>query len=177
MSRLVVYSSRTGNTRKVAEAIAGAIDADDLAPVESAPDPAAYDFLAIGFWANKGGPDELAESYMKRVTGKAVGLFGTAGVYPESAHGIQFMARAVEMMRANDIRCTFHCQGRIDPVLIARRLERGPDDPHGPVTPEWMERVEEAAKHPDGDDLALAAQIFQNAVEALGRPCSNASSL
>jgi hypothetical protein len=171
MKRLVVYSSRTGNTRKLAEAIAAAIDADDVMPVASAPDPSGYDFVAMGFWADKGGPDELAQTYMKRIAGKAVGLFGTAGVYPESEHGIRFMARAVEMMRSNDIRCTFHCQGRIDPVLVARRLQRGADDPHGPATPEWLERVEEAAKHPNADDLALAARIFRDAVQTLGLPC------
>lgn len=167
MKRLVVYSSRTGNTRKLAQAIADAIDADQLAPVESAPDPAEYDFIAIGFWANKGGPDELAQGYMRRITGKPVGLFGTAGVYPDSEHGQAFMARAVDLMHDNDVRCTFHCQGRIDPVLVARRLERGPDDPHGPATPEWLQRVEDADKHPNENDLAQAARIFQDAIQVV----------
>ena len=166
MRSLVVYSSRTGNTRKLAEAIAGAIGAERLAPVESAPDPAEFDFIALGFWANKGGPDELAQAYMRRVVGKAVGLFGTAGVYPDSEHGLRFMARAVNLMRDNDVRCTYHCQGRIDPVLVARRLQRGPDDPHGPATPEWLERVDEASKHPDKNDLAQAARVFRDALQA-----------
>ena len=168
-SRLVVYSSRTGNTRRLAEAIAKAIDADTLLPVESAPDPTAYDFVAIGFWANKGGPDELAQSYMKRVVGKPVGLFGTAGVYPDSEHGKQFMSRAVAMMQANHVCCTFHCQGQIDPELVSRRIARGVDDPHGPATPEWLERVDEAAKHPNEHDLALAAQTFRAALNKVRR--------
>ena len=37
MKALVVYSSRTGNTRKIAEAIAAVLPGCEIHPVESAP--------------------------------------------------------------------------------------------------------------------------------------------
>ncbi len=58
MKCLVVYSSVTGNTRKVAEAIFQAMPPDsEIFPVESAPAPDAYDFVAVGFWGDRGTAD------------------------------------------------------------------------------------------------------------------------
>ena len=45
MKALVVYSSRTGNTRKIAEAIAAVLPGCEIHPVESAPAPEGYDCL------------------------------------------------------------------------------------------------------------------------------------
>ena len=50
MKSLVVYSSRTGNTEKVARAIHEILPAPcDIHSVETAPDPGDYGFVAIGF--------------------------------------------------------------------------------------------------------------------------------
>ena len=43
MKSLVVYSSRTGNTRKIAEAVAEALPGCHLHPVEEAPQPEGYE--------------------------------------------------------------------------------------------------------------------------------------
>ena len=47
MKSLVVYSSQTGNTRKLAEAVFEGLTGDKaLYPVEEAPDPSGYGFIA-----------------------------------------------------------------------------------------------------------------------------------
>ena len=49
MRSLVTYSSRTGNTRKVAEAIFEILpDPKEIHPVAEAPPPDDFDFIAIG---------------------------------------------------------------------------------------------------------------------------------
>ena len=60
MKALVVYSSRTGNTRKIAEAIAAVLPGCEIHPVESAPAPEGYDLVAVGYWVDKGMPDAQA---------------------------------------------------------------------------------------------------------------------
>ena len=48
MKSLVVYSSQTGNTRKLADAVFEALPGEKaLYPVDGAPDPSGYDFIAI----------------------------------------------------------------------------------------------------------------------------------
>ena len=69
MKALVVYSSRTGNTRKIAEAIAAVLPGCEIHPVESAP-----------------APDAQAKAYLETVRDANVALFGTLGAWPDSDH-------------------------------------------------------------------------------------------
>ena len=71
MKSCIIYSSVTGNTRKVAEALAAASGAPCF-PVREAPDPDDYDLLALGFWVRLGQADARAQGYMRRVLGKKV---------------------------------------------------------------------------------------------------------
>ena len=49
MKSLVVYSSQTGNTRKLAKAVFEALPGEKtLYPVDEAPDPSDYGFIAVG---------------------------------------------------------------------------------------------------------------------------------
>ena len=156
MKILVTYSSRTGNTKKVAEAIHKVMPAGtDLAPIESAPDPDNYDLILLGFWVDRGTVDELAQSYMAKVTDKRVGLFATLGEYPDSAHARQSMENARELISPpNELVESFICQGRIDPALTERFRKLG----H--MTPERRKLHRDAAAHPNEDDFADAQRVF-----------------
>jgi flavodoxin len=88
---LIVYSSKTGNTRKLAEGIQkGLADALGrelrIAAVEENPDPAGTDWILVGFWADRGNADQKALCYIQSLEGRKVGLFGTLGAYPDSDH-------------------------------------------------------------------------------------------
>lgn len=80
-----MYFSLTGNTRKVADALARASDVPCF-PVRNAPDPAEYALLALGFWVRLGRPDAAAQSYMRLVHHRRVFFFGTLGAWPDSDH-------------------------------------------------------------------------------------------
>eukprot|EP01155_Anaeramoeba_flamelloides_P019271 Anaeramoba_flamelloidesa573600_20.p2 GENE.a573600_20~~a573600_20.p2 ORF type:complete len:175 (-),score=25.09 a573600_20:627-1151(-) len=161
MKSLVVYSSRTGNTQQVARAIYEALpEPKEIFSTKEAPDPSAYDFLALGFWVDKGAANAASAKYMKSVTGKKIGLFGTLGAYPDSDHAIQCMEKARSMVQGNDILGEFLCQGKVDPDLIKMMETKMKDDPHHSMTPERRARLEEAAKHPDEKDLADARVLF-----------------
>lgn len=161
MKSLVVYSSRTGNTQQVARAIYDALPAPkEIFSAKEAPDPAAYDFLALGFWVDKGMPNAASAKYMQTVTGKKIGLFGTLGAYPDSDHAQKCMKKARALVQGNDILGAFLCQGKVDPALIKMMETKMKNDPHHTMTPERRARLKEAANHPDEKDLADARTLF-----------------
>ena len=80
MSYAIVYSSKTGNTKILADTL------HDCLPQEGCdyfgiPDPVAMeaDTLYVGFWTDKGKADESTSDFLKQLHGKSIFLFGTAG--------------------------------------------------------------------------------------------------
>ena len=71
MSYAIVYSSKTGNTKILADTL------HDCLPQEGCdyfgtPDPASMeaDTLYVGFWTDKGNADESTSDFLKRCTAK-----------------------------------------------------------------------------------------------------------
>lgn len=162
MKTLIVYSSVTGNTEKVAKAIYEVFEEGTAAlfPVEKAPSAESYDFVVAGFWVDKGTADQKAREYLQTIRGKDVALFATLGAYPDSEHGINSLKNAAAVMDgSNRLVGTFICQGKIDPRLIEQFKNMPGNHPHQ-VTPERLQRYEEAAKHPDAKDLQAAREAF-----------------
>ena len=156
MKALVVYSSRTGNTRKIAEAIAAVLPGCEIHPVESAPAPEGYDLVAVGYWVDKGMPDAQAKAYLETVRDAKVALFGTLGAWPDSDHARDCIAQGEALVNAperrNKVLGTYLCQGKVDPKIVA-------------MTPERKARLEEAAKHPDEADCLRAQEAFKGFAE------------
>lgn len=162
MRSIVVYSSRTGNTKKVAEAIHSIMPEDcHIEPVENLPDPENYDLLILGFWADRGGPDTKMAKYMKGISSKKVGLFGTLGAYPDSDHAKEFMQNARDLVAENTFIGDFVCQGKVDPKIIERMSQSAEALKRHPMSPERKARIEEAKKHPNEEDLAQAKASFK----------------
>ena len=168
MRTLVVYSSRTGNTKMIAEAVAEAVGPCDIHPMESAPAADEYDFVAIGYWVDKGMPDEACQAYMKTVKGKKVGLFGTLGVDPSHDHARDCAAKGEAMMlengSGNTVLGTFLSQGKIDPAII-EAMRKMAQDVH-PMTPERIARIEAAKSHPNAEDCQNAREMFAGFLKA-----------
>ena len=158
MKILIVYSSITGNTRKVAETIFDILpESKELFSVEDAPSPDLYDFIAVGFWVNRGMADEKAQEYMKRIKGKKVGVFATLGAYPNSSHAREVLNWAREILDGNNVLGEFICQGKIDPDI----LDKMPKDGVHAMTLERKTRIEEAKKHPNETDCRYAQNAFR----------------
>ncbi len=170
MKSLVVYSSKTGNTKKVAEAIYEVMpEGAKIYPVEEAPPPDSYDFIALGFWVDRENADKKAQEYMDTIKGKKVALFGTLGAEPDSWHGINSMNNARKTVeRDNQIVGDFLCQGKIDPRLTEALAKLPPDHPHA-LTPERAARHEKAKNHPNDEDLRSAQECFRDIISRILR--------
>lgn len=169
MKILIVYSSLTGNTKMIAEAINGKLSSMpehnvSIFPVESAPDPDKYALIYMGFWADKGGADTKAKQYMEKIRNKTVALFSTMGVYPESDHAKQVLENAKQVLdKSNTVISRFSTLGKINPKIVEMTLKGG----HGKLTPERIAKLEEAKKHPDAKDCADAADFATETLEKL----------
>lgn len=157
----VIYSSVTGNTRQIAEAIAAQAGNADIFRVQDAPaDVSAYDVVAIGYWLRRGQPDPLTLKYLAGVKNVKVAFFQTHGTAPTSEHAITSFARAgYHLGTGCEILGTFGCRGRINPVLLEKRRNAGADDPHGGA--ESAARWKLADSHPDAQDLADARDFVE----------------
>ncbi len=163
MKSLIVYSSKTGNTRKVAEAILSVLpEGTEIYPVESAPAPDAYDFVAVGYWVDKGTANAEMAAYMPKISGKKVGVFFTLGAFPNSPHAQDSFDNGVKLLGEGcEVVAKYWCQGAIDPKLTAWMSKLPEGHPHAP-NPERLHRWAEAAKHPDAEDLEAAKAAFRN---------------
>ncbi len=156
MNIAVIYSSKTGNTRKVAEAIHSSLpDGAILHDVTNAPTPTDYDLIFMGFWVDKGTANLEAQEYMKQLNGQRVALFATLGAYPDSDHAKQCLTNAADLVPTCTVVDTFICQGAIDPKLIEWMKTLPANDPHGP-NDDRRKLWADAESHPDEMDLARA---------------------
>jgi flavodoxin len=161
MKILIVYSSLTGNTRKVAEAIHEQLGQEaELFSVEQAPQAEGYNLVALGFWVDRGTADKKAQDYLTGLRNQNVALFATLGAYPDSEHAAKSMANAAALLDgSNTLAGSFICQGKVNPKLIEQFKNLPEDHPHG-MNAERRARHLEAAKHPDAADLAKAQAVF-----------------
>ena len=165
MKAAVVYSTLTGNTRRVAEAFcAGLGSGAELFDVKDAPDPAAFDLVVMGFWVDRGHPDQKSMDFMRRVAGKKVFSLFTLGAKPKTAHAFKCAYTSASYWGEGCEQIgSWHCQGAIDPKLIEqmRRMPKMPGNPHA-ATPETEARWAAAASNPDAEDLEAAKEAARD---------------
>jgi flavodoxin len=156
MKSLVVYSSQTGNTRKLAEAVFEMLPDDKtLYPVDEAPDPSDYGLIAVGFWLMGGKPDPKSSEYLGKIGKKPLFLFATHGAGAGSDHAINGMEVAKSMAPESDIRGTYSCQGEVNPKVLKKASQK-------PEPPVWLADAPDADGHPNDADIeALNYQLAE----------------
>lgn len=117
MKTLVAYMSRTGNTRKVAEAIFGELDDEkELKPVEEVGSIEGYDVAFMGFPIERMGPTRKAAQALERccVDGRKVVLFITHAAAEDSRDLPPMLEKFRQAARGATVVDMFHCQGQLD---------------------------------------------------------------
>ena len=155
----IVYSSNTGNTRQLAEAIEQQLPTGDLLYC-GAPDTAALqaDMLFVGFWTDKGSCDAKVAELLKQTGGKTVYLFGTAGFGQSQQYFDQILARVRENLPAGAVYGGgYMCQGRMPQAVRSRYEAMQAKEPENTRYKMLIENFDEALAHPDTNDLEAAA--------------------
>jgi flavodoxin len=157
MKSLVIYSSQTGNTKKLAEAVYETLKGEkDIYPVADAPDPDGYDLVAVGFWLQGGKPDPKAAEYLPKTgSGKRLFLFATHGAAAGSDHAENAINYAKNLAPDADVAGTFSCQGAVNPKVLEKVKAK-------PQPPAWIVDAPDAASHPDDKDIENLKRVVNN---------------
>ena len=130
MKVLVAYMSKTGNTKKVAEAIYSEISHEkEIKRIEKVTDISPYDFFFLGFPMRQFGPDKKSKELIKKFCpgGKKVALFVTHGS-PENGEELPKWLDSFRQATAGaDLVGMFDCQGQMSGVVkFFLRTSRNP---------------------------------------------------
>lgn len=165
MKSLVLWSSRTGNTKAVAQAIYDALPGDkDIIEEGREKDVSGYDIIFVGFWGFRRGADMAARRTLSGLHNRKVAIYATAGTYPDSPAARDYLEAAAALL-PKDSTClgTFICQGRVHSFHVGKRSEHKAEV--HPMTPERLKRLQEAEKHPNEEDFKNAAAWALDMVE------------
>lgn len=150
MGYAIVFSSRTGNTRQLAEAIRDALPADACVYFgQPGPDVPAADRYYVGFWTDKGSCDEDVAAFLESIGDAPVFLFGTAGFGGAAAYFDKILD-SVQAHVQGPVTGRFMCQGRM-PAAVRDRYEAMPDSPRRQA---MLDNFNAALAHPNKEDLA-----------------------
>ena len=119
MQTIVIYSSQTGNTRKLATQIFAAIpgDSKDLKNIDEYREKDA-ELYFVGFWVDRGDCDEKTVELLSGLHGKKIALFGTCGMGNDPAYYQKVIDRVrhgfrkimnIWMHFSARVRCRFRC--------------------------------------------------------------------
>lgn len=172
MKIAVVYSSLTGCTKRVAEAIYNGINVEcekEIHKVNQAFDLSDADYVAIGYWVDKGGPDELSRKFMQDLQGKKVFVFCTLAYYADSKHAYDCISEGVKILEegGNEVIGNYVANGALAEAMIKRfkTMAENSSQDHHAFTPEKGARYEVLAKHPTKAECDLASERFNERVE------------
>ena len=148
MKALVVYSTKTKNTLKLAEALYDTLRyRKELKSIDDKPDPDDYGFIAVGFWVKDGKPDPATMEFLPKIRdGQEVFLFATHASARDSEPIRNAMKIARELANKGRIIGTFGCQGEVSPEMMEKIAAKDPKPP-------WFADAPAAKGHPDEKDI------------------------
>lgn len=153
MKSIIVYSSLTGNTKKLAEAIHNKYPSFELRSIDESVDLSEYDLAFIGYWVNRGTADEACLNLLNNNQSSNIAAFGTSGQYPDSNASIKYSGRVKDLVEErNKYFGGFICQGKIEESRTERRKLIPKGQPHY-LTEEGLARHIESRNHPNETDI------------------------
>ncbi|HIY13492.1 MAG TPA: flavodoxin family protein [Candidatus Agathobaculum merdipullorum] len=152
MTYAIIYSSKTGNTRLLAETLRDTLPtADCLYFGEPSDEALRAERIYVGFWTDKGTCDADTAAFLARVTTQEVFLFGTAGFGGAPEYFDKILSAARQNLPDGVTVCgSYMCQGKM-PMAVRARYEQMEDSPRRQM---MIENFDAALSHPDTADLA-----------------------
>lgn len=164
MSYAVVYSSRTGNTERLAEQVRYILGEEKCTYFGGVPEevPEA-EVIFAGFWTDKGICSEEMAEFLEKLENRTVFLFGTAGFGGAKEYFAQIINRvSVFLSDSCTIQGYFMCQGSMPDSVRQRYEAMQKQNPGDPKFKAMLDNFDKALGHPDDADLqALEGEIYR----------------
>lgn len=146
MSYAIICSSKTGNTKKLAQR------AREVLGEKNECSTADADLVLLGSWTDKGGLDPALEDALPQLAAKRVFLFGTCGFGGSQAYYDRVLDRFQSALpEGAQVVGRFMCQGQMPSAVRARYVTMAEQDPKR-FEP-MIENFDRALGHPDAADL------------------------
>lgn len=168
---LIIFSTRTGNAFKMAEAAGEYMPCAYTGPynifyVDDAM-LAEHELLVICYWCDHGSADEATAKLLCELREKKLVLLGTMGARPDTAHGEKVKANVEKRISpGNQLLSHYLCRGSIDLKRTIKRT-RIPVGERGHLSLERFEKQKESLGHPDAAELKMAGESVREAVLTL----------
>ncbi len=150
----IVFSSATGNTKLLADAISEALPKENCDYFgEITPEAPESEMLYIGFWTDRGNADKTALELLQKLRNKKVFLFGTAGFGGSEDYFGKIPDNAESVLDgSNTVKGEFMCQGKM-PQAVRERYMSMKAQPNPPANLDMLiENFDRALSHPDAED-------------------------
>ena len=159
----IVYSTRTGNTRLLADTVRNALSQDECIYCGE-PDARALeaDRIYVGFWTDRGSCNQETAAFLKTLDKQQVFLFGSAG-FGASAEYFQSVLERTQANLAENVKVigTFMCQGKMPITVRERYMDMKKNAVPVPNLDRMIENFDTALNHPNDDDLARLTAAAQ----------------
>ena len=165
MKYVIVYSSRTGNTRRLAEVIRTYLPEENCLyfgqPGDEAVEKAKQSgIIFAGFWTDRGSCDAVMADFLQKCGARRFFLFGTAGFGGSEEYYAQILGNVRKNLSgAARLEGSFVCQGQM-PDAVRQRYEAMEPSP---TRQQMLDNFDRALGHPDEEDFAH----LRTAVEGL----------
>ncbi|GFO85437.1 MULTISPECIES: flavodoxin family protein BilS [Anaerostipes] len=162
MKYSIVYSSRTGNTKLLAEHLKSSLPDDSVIYFgKPSAEAAEADLIFLGFWTDKGCCDETVTDFLTLLSSKKIFLFGTAGFGQSDAYFEQILSRVREQIpKSCQVTGTFMCQGKMPDSVRKRYEAMMSQEPE--KARQLIANFDQALTHPDKEDLAHLNQKIRD---------------
>jgi flavodoxin len=161
MTILVTYMTVSGNTKKVAEAIYGAIKGKkEIKPMNKVDSLEGYDLVFVGFPVMRFGPPDDVKSFMDRnAKGKKVALFVTHAMWSSMEPLKGILMKCKEPANCAEMIGFFDCQGELAEAVAKSLLNNS-----NPEMQKFGQMRPMTMGHPDATDLEKA-KAFAREIE------------
>ena len=151
----IIFSSMTGNTRKLADTIRGALPeelCDYFGDAKTGNSDA--EMIYVGFWTDKGTADQACLELLGGLRNKKIFLFGTVGFGGSEAYYQKILANVRTAIDAsNTVVGEYMCQGRMPQAVRDRYVKMKEMPDAKPNLDALIENFDRALSHPDLEDL------------------------
>lgn len=167
MKYMIVYSSNTGNTEIIAEAIKDALGENSCIYCGKPHGILTQDaeIIFVGFWVSRGSCSEEIKKYLETLENKKIFLFGTAGFGGSETYFETILTGVKDYIsKSNTIMGSFMCQGKMPDKVLERYQNLLAEQPENSNAIDMIDNYKNALSHPDVQDIenvkVLVKSIF-----------------
>ncbi len=165
MKILIAYSSNTGNTKKIADAMYEECTKADFLNIKDVKEFESYDLIILGGWIDKGTFNNEVIERLDEIKNKNVVFFFTLGKRPTDMHAYRCVQNIKKSLTKNNnnVLGHYHCMGQISKQLRDKMSEMFKASKKEKLDEKW----ELSNNRPNEKDVVGAKEFIKAILEEL----------